>query len=118
MKITIELFAADLKVVLEEHAQLIFQRLTGSNHAMHRIELHGLETITASTDIDTITETKATTTRHRGGRPPLSPDRAAAIRTALAAGNGIRKTAHMLHASSKTVARIKKDMLGIRAMAS
>ena len=44
------------------------------------------------------------------GRPKLSADREAAVRAALAAGTGIRKTARLVGTGNATVARIAAEM--------
>jgi DNA invertase Pin-like site-specific DNA recombinase len=44
------------------------------------------------------------------GRPRLSPEREAAVRAALAAGTGIRKTARLVGTGNATVARIAAEM--------
>jgi DNA invertase Pin-like site-specific DNA recombinase len=44
------------------------------------------------------------------GRPKIAPAKEAAIRAALAAGNGILKTAAMVGCGSGTVQRVRKEM--------
>jgi DNA invertase Pin-like site-specific DNA recombinase len=44
------------------------------------------------------------------GRPKLSPEREAAVRAALAAGTGIRKTARLVGTGNATVAKIAAEM--------
>jgi DNA invertase Pin-like site-specific DNA recombinase len=44
------------------------------------------------------------------GRPKISPEREDAVRAALAAGTGIRKTARLVGTGNATVARIAAEM--------
>jgi hypothetical protein len=44
------------------------------------------------------------------GRPKLSAEREAAVRAALAAGTGIRRTARLVGTGNETVARIAAAM--------
>jgi DNA invertase Pin-like site-specific DNA recombinase len=44
------------------------------------------------------------------GRPKISPEREAAVRASLAAGNGIRKTARLVGTGNATVAAIKATL--------
>ena len=46
------------------------------------------------------------------GRPKLSAEREAAVRAALAAGTGIRRTARLVGTGNATVARIAAEMRG------
>ena len=53
---------------------------------------------------------KGTRSGRAFGRPKLSPEREAAVRTFLAAGTGIRKTARLVGTGNATVAQIAAEM--------